>query len=109
MTDDSGARMSYVIEAEGLAKRFGDTQALARVDIAAERGSVLALLGPNGAGKTTAVRVLATFLKPDAGHARICGYDVVADGAGVGLVSPMLGAATMAAVPVHRGGMAAGR
>jgi oleandomycin transport system ATP-binding protein len=79
MTNDSGARMSYVIEAEGLAKRFGDTQALAGVDIAAERGSVLALLGPNGAGKTTAVRVLATLLKPDAGHARICGYDVVTD------------------------------
>jgi len=72
MTNDSGARMNYVIEAEGLAKRFGDTQALAGVDIAAERGSVLALLGPNGAGKTTAVRVLATLLKPDAGRARIC-------------------------------------
>jgi oleandomycin transport system ATP-binding protein len=71
--------MTYVIEAEGLAKRFGNTQALAGVDIAAERGSVLALLGPNGAGKTTAVRVLATLLKPDAGRARICGYDVVAD------------------------------
>ena len=79
MTNDSGARMNYVIEAEGLVKRFGDTQALAGVDIAAERGSVLALLGPNGAGKTTAVRVLATLLKPDAGQARICGYDVVAD------------------------------
>jgi oleandomycin transport system ATP-binding protein len=79
MTNDSGARMSYVIEAEGLAKRFGDTQALAGVDIAAELGSVLALLGPNGAGKTTAVRVLATLLKPDAGRARICGYDVVTD------------------------------
>ncbi len=66
--------MSYVIEAEGLTKRFGDTQALAGVDIAAERGSVLALLGPNGVGKTTAVRVLATLLQPDAGRARICGY-----------------------------------
>src|SRR5215468_8223231 len=79
MTNDSGAWMSYVIEAEGLAKRFGDTQALAGVDMAAEQGTVLALLGPNGAGKTTAVRVLATLLKPDAGQARICGYDVVAD------------------------------
>ena len=38
-----------------------------------------ALLGPNGAGKTTAVRVLATLLKPDAGQARICGYDVVTE------------------------------
>ena len=51
MTNGSGARMSYVIEAEGLAKRFGNTQALAGVDIAAERGSVLALLGPNGAAR----------------------------------------------------------
>ena len=91
MTNDSGARMSYVIEAEGLAKRFGDTQALAGVDIAAERGSVLALLGPNGAGRTTAVRVLATLLKPDAGHARICGYDVVADAVQVRQVIALTG------------------
>jgi oleandomycin transport system ATP-binding protein len=71
--------MTTVIEAEGLTKRFGSTQALAGVDIGADRGQVLALLGPNGAGKTTIVRVLATLLKPDGGNARICGYDVVAD------------------------------
>jgi oleandomycin transport system ATP-binding protein len=71
--------MSTVIAAEGLTKRFGTTQALAGVDISAERGQVLALLGPNGAGKTTIVRILATLLKPDAGQARVCGYDVVAD------------------------------
>jgi ABC-2 type transport system ATP-binding protein len=35
------------------------------------------VLGPNGAGKTTAVRILATLSDPDAGHARIAGYDVV--------------------------------
>jgi oleandomycin transport system ATP-binding protein len=69
--------MTYVIQAEGLKKRFGDTQALAGVDLAAREGTVLGLLGPNGAGKTTAVRVLATLLKPDEGHARVCGYDVV--------------------------------
>jgi oleandomycin transport system ATP-binding protein len=72
-------RMTYVIQAEGLKKRFGDTQALAGVDLAARRGTVLGLLGPNGAGKTTMVRVLATLLKPDEGHARVCGYDVVND------------------------------
>jgi oleandomycin transport system ATP-binding protein len=71
--------MTTVIETEGLAKRFGSTQALAGVDISAERGRVLALLGPNGAGKTTIVRILSTLLKPDGGRARVSGYDVVAD------------------------------
>ena len=60
-----------VIEATGLKKRFGTTQALDGVDLAARQGSVLGVLGPNGAGKTTAVRVLATLLQPDAGTARI--------------------------------------
>ena len=69
--------MTHVIEAEGLTKHFGDTQALAGVDLAADGGQVLALLGPNGAGKTTIVRILATLLKADSGSARVSGYDVV--------------------------------
>jgi oleandomycin transport system ATP-binding protein len=71
--------MGMAIEAEGLVKRFGATQALAGVDISADRGQVLALLGPNGAGKTTIVRILATLLRPDSGRARICGYDVLSE------------------------------
>ena len=71
--------MTSVIEAEGLTKRFGATQALAGVDIVANRGQVLALLGPNGAGKTTIVRILSTLLRADGGRARVSGYDVVAD------------------------------
>jgi oleandomycin transport system ATP-binding protein len=71
--------MDHVIQAEGLRKRFGETHALDGVDVAARRGTVLGVLGPNGAGKTTAVRVLATLLKPDAGRASVCGYDVVKD------------------------------
>jgi ABC-2 type transport system ATP-binding protein len=70
-----------MIEAEGLVKRFGSTQALAGVDLEVPEGTVLALLGPNGAGKTTLVRILTTLLKPDGGHARVAGYDVVADAA----------------------------
>jgi oleandomycin transport system ATP-binding protein len=80
--------MEHVIRAEGLKKRFGETQALAGVDILVRRGTVLGVLGPNGAGKTTAVRTLATLIKPDEGHAEVFGYDVVKDAAQVrGLIS----------------------
>jgi oleandomycin transport system ATP-binding protein len=75
--------MTMAIEAEGLTKRFGTTQALAGVDLHAREGTVLGVLGPNGAGKTTAVRVLATLVQPDAGSARIAGRDVLADPAAV--------------------------
>jgi len=80
--------MEHVIRAEGLKKRFGETQALAGVDILVRRGTVLGVLGPNGAGKTTAVRTLATLIKPDEGRAEVFGYDVVKDAAQVrGLIS----------------------
>ena len=65
------------VEARGLVKRFGATQALRGVDLTVDRATVLGVLGPNGAGKTTAVRILTTLLKPDAGTARIDGIDVV--------------------------------
>src|SRR5882757_4521561 len=69
--------MTYAIEAEGLTKRFGKTQALAGIDLAAPEGTVLGVLGPNGAGKTTAVRILATLLRADEGHATVAGLDIV--------------------------------
>jgi oleandomycin transport system ATP-binding protein len=69
--------MRDAIQAEGLVKRFGGTTALAGADLVARTGTVLAVLGPNGAGKTTAVRILATLLRPDEGHATVAGYDVV--------------------------------
>jgi oleandomycin transport system ATP-binding protein len=68
--------MSNAIEAEGLVKRYGDTTALGGVDLVVPTGKILGVLGPNGAGKTTAVRILATLLQPDAGRARVCGFDV---------------------------------
>jgi oleandomycin transport system ATP-binding protein len=70
-------RGDYAIETEQLTKRFGDTQALAGIDLAVRPATVLGVLGPNGAGKTTAVRILATLLRADAGSARVGGYDVV--------------------------------
>ncbi len=69
--------MTYSIVADGLVKRFGDTRALDGIDLAVRTGSVFGLLGPNGAGKTTAVRILATLVRPDGGHAAVCGHDVV--------------------------------
>jgi oleandomycin transport system ATP-binding protein len=69
--------MTYAFEAEGLVKRYGRTTALAGADLAARPGTVLGVLGPNGAGKTTAVRILATLLRPDGGHAQVAGLDVV--------------------------------
>src|SRR3954447_14536354 len=75
--------MSHMVEVEGLGKRYGKTTALAGVDLSVRPGMVLGLLGPNGAGKTTAVRILATLLRPDGGHARVGGYDVVRKADGV--------------------------
>src|SRR5262244_1946402 len=66
------------IEAEGLIKKFGQAVALDGLDLRVPHGGILGVLGPNGAGKTTAVRILATLLRPDAGHARVLGADVVA-------------------------------
>jgi ABC-2 type transport system ATP-binding protein len=74
---------STTIEARGLTKRFGETQALAGVDLFAARGSILGVLGPNGAGKSTAVRILTTLARPDAGTARVAGYDVATESAEV--------------------------
>ena len=71
--------MTYAIHAEGLVKSFGATVALNGVDLAVPTGTVLGVLGPNGAGKTTAVRILATLLQPDAGHATVAGHDILAD------------------------------
>jgi ABC-2 type transport system ATP-binding protein len=71
--------MRYTIEAEGLTKAYGPVTVLRGLDLHVERGQVLGLLGPNGAGKTTAVRILSTLTSPDAGYARVAGYDVVAE------------------------------
>ena len=46
-------------------------------------GQSVALVGPNGAGKTTTLGMLTTAVRPDRGHASVCGFDVVADAANV--------------------------
>ncbi len=67
---------TLAIEATGLVKSFGDVRAVDGIDLAVRRGSVYGMLGPNGAGKTTTIRMLATLARPDAGTARVLGYDL---------------------------------
>lgn len=71
--------MEPAIETRALVKLFGNVRAVDGIDLVVPRGSVFGLLGPNGAGKTTTVRMLATLLRPDAGHARVLGHDVVSE------------------------------
>lgn len=67
------------IDARGLIKHFGSTQAVNGIDLRVRKGSVYGVLGPNGAGKTTTVRMLATLLPPDAGQASVLGHDLLRD------------------------------
>ncbi|MFJ9343824.1 ATP-binding cassette domain-containing protein [Streptomyces sp. NPDC101733] len=67
----------HAVEVRGLVKHYGETKALDGVDLDVREGTVLGVLGPNGAGKTTLVRCLSTLIVPDAGTARVAGFDVV--------------------------------
>ena len=71
--------MDALIEIAGLCKRFGSFTAVDQVSFSVARGEVLGFLGPNGAGKSTTMRMLAGFMTPSAGTARICGHDVQTD------------------------------
>lgn len=73
----------WAIEAEGLVKVYGKERAVDGVNLAIEKGTVYGFLGPNGAGKTTTIRMLATLLPLDAGHARVFGHDLVSDSAAI--------------------------
>jgi ABC-2 type transport system ATP-binding protein len=65
-----------MISVSNLTKTYGETVAVDGVSFSVERGEVLGFLGPNGAGKTTTMRVLTTFIPPDAGTATLAGFDV---------------------------------
>ncbi len=69
--------MPALIEIERLTKRFGAFTAVDDVSFSVDRGEVVGFLGPNGAGKSTTMKMLAGFVTPTAGTARICGKDVV--------------------------------
>jgi ABC-2 type transport system ATP-binding protein len=68
--------MAAMIEVEDLHKRFGAIQAVNGVSFHVEKGEVLGFLGPNGAGKSTAMKMITGFLEPNAGTARLAGFDI---------------------------------
>ncbi len=73
--------MTYIpaVHAEGLVKSFGGFNAVDGIDLHVAQGEIFGVLGPNGAGKTTMLKMLATLLSIDAGHAEIFGVDVHRD------------------------------
>ncbi|WP_417226245.1 ATP-binding cassette domain-containing protein [Amphritea sp.] len=73
------AAPSYVIQAEKLSRRFGDSLAVQDLDLAVEKGRIYGFLGPNGCGKTTTIRMLTGLLQPSAGQVRVLGYNLPDD------------------------------
>jgi heme exporter protein A len=61
------------LELDGLARHYGEREALSDVSLSLAPGQTLVVFGPNGAGKTTLLRVLATLLRPHAGSVRVLG------------------------------------
>jgi len=72
-----------IVEAQGLHKRYSDTVAVDRVDLAMEHGLVYGLLGPNGSGKSTTVRMLLGLATPDDGFVRLFGQPLQGNAPGL--------------------------
>jgi len=68
-----------MIEVNNLAKRYGDYWAVSDITFSAARGEIVGFLGPNGAGKTTTIRMLATYLAPSSGTAKVAGFDILTE------------------------------
>ena len=68
-----------MIEAEGLARYYGDFAAVEDVSFSIPQGQVVSFLGPNGAGKSTPMKLLTGYLAPSKGTARIAGHDMAVD------------------------------
>ena len=66
----------YVVETNGLTKRFGERTVVRGVDLRVPRGVAFGYLGPNGAGKTTLIRMLLGLTRPNAGTMSLRGLPV---------------------------------
>jgi len=65
-----------LLQVDGLRKRFGRRQAVDGIGFSLDVGEIVGFLGPNGAGKTTTMRMIAGYLEPDEGSAKIFNIDV---------------------------------
>ena len=65
------------IQAKGLGKDFYDLRAVSAFDLSVAEREVDGLLGPIGSGNSTVVKMLATAVRPTAGTATVCGWDIV--------------------------------
>ncbi len=63
----------------GVSKRFGEVEAVGRLDLVVPSGQIMAVLGPSGCGKTTLLRLIAGFERPDQGTIEVNGR-LVSDG-----------------------------
>ena len=79
MTAAGSERAERLLEATGLQVAYGAIQVVWGIDLAVDRGQVVALIGPNGAGKTTTLRALAGLLPARQGTIRFAGQDVTAE------------------------------
>ncbi len=69
--------MEIMIETQDLTKYYGPNLAIDRLSFQVAAGEIVGFLGPNGAGKTTTLKILAGYLSPTSGTARINGFDAV--------------------------------
>ncbi|MCX7569622.1 ABC transporter ATP-binding protein [Tumebacillus sp. DT12] len=67
----------HAIEIRGLVKRYGDFQAVKRLDMTVRRGEIIGFLGSNGAGKTTTIKMMTGQLRPSEGEILIQGHSVL--------------------------------
>lgn len=72
-----------MIQADGLKKLYGSSEAVSDISFSIDEGQIVGFLGPNGAGKTTTMRMLTTFIPPSSGTASVAGYDICKDAANV--------------------------
>jgi spermidine/putrescine transport system ATP-binding protein len=68
--------MSKLVEIKGISKTYGNTIALADINLAIEEGQFFALVGPSGSGKTTLLHILGGFTEPTSGQVLIAGRSV---------------------------------